>query len=203
MAQAFHATCWPSRPANQRSFTEKIGAMVDRLLDRSEQPPTRAPAAPPRAPHHQGRPLLENVWCEPQRGLDKAVMRDLGATCQWIRKKHNVIVVGKMPASGSRISARRWRRRLAPGSPRPLHPRAAPRASSSRSRELTVPTPRCSPAKARQARCPRPRRFWADRPPLKDTERRDLKLEVAGGSPTAVYVDGRDLTESRRKTGTR
>ena len=47
---------------------------------------------------------LENVWCEPGRGLDKAVIRDL-ATCQWIRKKHNVIVVGKTGVGKSYLGA--------------------------------------------------------------------------------------------------
>ena len=36
---------------------------------------------------------LEDVWCEPARGLDKAVVRSLG-TCGWVRAKQNVILVG-------------------------------------------------------------------------------------------------------------
>ncbi|MEY4515409.1 MAG: hypothetical protein RLZZ450_7531 [Pseudomonadota bacterium] len=37
---------------------------------------------------------VEDIWCEPARGLDKSVIRSL-ATCQWVRAKQNVIVVGK------------------------------------------------------------------------------------------------------------
>ena len=37
---------------------------------------------------------LENAWCDPARGLEKAVLRDL-ATAKWIRNKQNVVVVGK------------------------------------------------------------------------------------------------------------
>lgn len=32
---------------------------------------------------------LENVWCDPARGIDKAIVRDL-ATCKWIQNKQNV-----------------------------------------------------------------------------------------------------------------
>jgi DNA replication protein DnaC len=36
---------------------------------------------------------VEEVTCEPARGLDKAVIRSL-ATCQWARAKQNVIIIG-------------------------------------------------------------------------------------------------------------
>ena len=36
---------------------------------------------------------LEDVVCDPARGLDKAAVRQL-ATCQWVRAKQNVIVIG-------------------------------------------------------------------------------------------------------------
>src|SRR4029079_10349223 len=58
-----------------------------------------------RAPHLTiNDASLENVWCEPGRGLDKAVVREL-ATCQWIRKKHNVIVVGQTRVGKSYLGA--------------------------------------------------------------------------------------------------
>jgi DNA replication protein DnaC len=36
---------------------------------------------------------LEDVQCDPARGIDKAVVRSLG-TCAWVRAKQNVIVIG-------------------------------------------------------------------------------------------------------------
>ncbi|WP_438032798.1 ATP-binding protein [Sorangium sp. So ce204] len=36
---------------------------------------------------------VEDLWCDPARGLDKSVARALG-TCQWERAKQNVIVIG-------------------------------------------------------------------------------------------------------------
>ena len=36
---------------------------------------------------------LEDIWCEPGRGLDKSAMRGLG-TCQWVRAHQNVIITG-------------------------------------------------------------------------------------------------------------
>jgi DNA replication protein DnaC len=36
---------------------------------------------------------VEEVICEPARGLDKAVMRAL-STCQWVRAKQNAIIIG-------------------------------------------------------------------------------------------------------------
>lgn len=39
------------------------------------------------------RASLEDVVCDPARGLDKAAVRQL-ATCQWVRAKQNVIVIG-------------------------------------------------------------------------------------------------------------
>ncbi len=36
---------------------------------------------------------LEDVVCDPARGLDKTAIRQL-ATCQWVRAKQNVIVIG-------------------------------------------------------------------------------------------------------------
>ncbi len=39
------------------------------------------------------RASLEDVACDPARGLDKAVVRQL-ATCQWVRARQNVIIIG-------------------------------------------------------------------------------------------------------------
>jgi DNA replication protein DnaC len=47
---------------------------------------------------------LEDVWCDPARGLDKAVVRSLG-TCGWVRAKQNVIVVGMTGTGKSYLGA--------------------------------------------------------------------------------------------------
>ena len=47
---------------------------------------------------------LEDLRCDPARGLDKAVARSLG-TCQWVRAKQNVIVIGMTGTGKSYIGA--------------------------------------------------------------------------------------------------
>jgi DNA replication protein DnaC len=47
---------------------------------------------------------LEDVACEPERGIAKAVVRQL-ATCRWVREHHNVIVVGKTGVGKSYLGA--------------------------------------------------------------------------------------------------
>src|SRR3954462_10640571 len=47
---------------------------------------------------------VEDLWCDPARGLDKAVVRSLGA-CQWVRAKQNVIVIGMTGTGKSYVAA--------------------------------------------------------------------------------------------------
>lgn len=47
---------------------------------------------------------LEDVRCDPARGLDKAVVRTLG-TGQWVRAKQNVIIVGMTGTGKSYLGA--------------------------------------------------------------------------------------------------
>jgi DNA replication protein DnaC len=47
---------------------------------------------------------LEDLWCDPARGLDKSVIRSLG-TCGWVRAKQNVIVIGMTGTGKSYIGA--------------------------------------------------------------------------------------------------
>jgi DNA replication protein DnaC len=47
---------------------------------------------------------LEDLWCDPARGLDKAEARSLG-TCHWVRAKQNVIVIGMTGTGKSYIGA--------------------------------------------------------------------------------------------------
>jgi DNA replication protein DnaC len=169
MAQAFRDLL-AEPPGNQRSFTEKIGAMVDR--EWTERDNRRLERLLKAARLTIGDASLENVWCEPHRGLDKSVMRDL-ATCQWIRKKHNVIVVGKTGVGKSYLGAalaqaacRKGLRALCTRVPRLAHELAIARADGSYTAML--------------ARLAKLDVLVLDDfliAPLKDTERRDL-LEV-------------------------
>jgi DNA replication protein DnaC len=181
MAQAFRDLL-AEPPGNQRSFTEKIGAMVDReWTDRDNRRLERLLRA---ARLTISEASLENVWCEPHRGLDKSVMRDL-ATCQWIRKKHNVIVVGKTGVGKSYLGAalaqaacRKGLRALCTRVPRLVHELAISRADGTYTSML--------------ARLAKLDVLVLDDfliAPLKDNERRDL-LEVLedryGASSTVV-----------------
>ena len=47
---------------------------------------------------------LEDLWCDPARGLDKGVMRSLG-TCGWVRGKQNVIIIGMTGTGKSYVGA--------------------------------------------------------------------------------------------------
>jgi DNA replication protein DnaC len=80
---------------------------------------------------------VEDIWCEPARGLDKSVIRAL-ATCQWVRAKQNVIVVGKtgvgktfIGASLAQAACRAGFRALCTRTPRLLHELAIARADGS------------------------------------------------------------------------
>lgn len=78
-------------PGHKLSFEEQLGLLVDReWTDRQNKALARRLK---QAKLGQGTACIEDVWCEPERGLDKAVVRSL-ATCQWVRSKQNVIVVG-------------------------------------------------------------------------------------------------------------
>lgn len=47
---------------------------------------------------------MEDVRCDPARGVDKAVVRTLG-TCGWVRAKQNVIVIGATGTGKSYLGA--------------------------------------------------------------------------------------------------
>ena len=78
-------------PGHQLSFEEKLGIVVDReWLDRDNRRLARRLKEAKLAT----RASLDNVLCDPERGVDKAAMRQLGS-CQWVKSKHNVVIVGK------------------------------------------------------------------------------------------------------------
>lgn len=115
---------------------------------------------------------IEDLWCDPARGLDKAVARSLG-TCQWVRARQNVILIGMTGTGKSYVSAalaeaacRRGYRALRVRVPRLLDELAVARADGSYGATL--------------GRLAKLDVLVLDDlliAPLKDTERRDL-LEV-------------------------
>lgn len=80
-----------SSPGQQLSFEEKLGIAVDREWTDREN---RRLARRLKEAKLATRASLDNVLCDPERGLDKAVTRQL-ATCGWVKSKHNVVIVGK------------------------------------------------------------------------------------------------------------
>jgi DNA replication protein DnaC len=100
MAQALRELI-ASAPGDKLSFEEQLGLLVDRewtdrkntlLARRIKQAKLGMNAC------------LEDVWCEPGRGIDKATARAL-ATCQWVRAKQNVIALGATGVGKSYIGA--------------------------------------------------------------------------------------------------
>jgi DNA replication protein DnaC len=91
MAQAFRDLLVQA-PGSQLSFSERVALMVDReWTDRENRKLERLMRA---ARLSVSDASLENVWCDPARGIDKAMIRDLG-TSKWIQNKQNVVIVGK------------------------------------------------------------------------------------------------------------
>ena len=126
-------------PGNQLSFSEKVAMMVDgEWIARENRRLHRLL----RAAKLGINACLEDVKCDPARGIDKAVVRSL-ATCQWIRHKQNVIVVGKtgvgktfLGSALAQAACRNGFRALRTRVPRLLHELAIARADGSYSDHL-------------------------------------------------------------------
>lgn len=156
-------------PSNELTFDEKFGLVVDReWLDRENRKLRRLL----RAAKLPTEASLEDVGCEPGRGITKAELRDL-ATGNWIRQHHNVIVIGKTGCGKSYLgialahaACRLGRRALYIRVPRLVHELAVSRADGTYMNVL--------------ARLAKLDVLVLDDfliSPLKDSERRDL-LEV-------------------------
>jgi DNA replication protein DnaC len=88
-------------PGHKLSFEEQLGLLVEHeWTDRQN----KALARRLKQAKLGQSACLEDVSCEPERGLDKAVVRSL-ASCQWVRSKQNVIVVGLTGVGKSYIGA--------------------------------------------------------------------------------------------------
>jgi DNA replication protein DnaC len=88
-------------PGNQLSFEEKLGILVDREWNDRDN---RRLARRLKDAKLAVRASLDNVLCDPERGIDKANMRQL-ASCQWVKSKHNVVIVGKTGVGKSYVGA--------------------------------------------------------------------------------------------------
>lgn len=132
MADAFRDLL--KKPGQELSFPEMLRMMVDcEWLDRENRRLARLLHAAKLGMNA----CLEDVWCEPGRGLTKAVIRDL-STCRWIEERLNVLVIGKTGCGKSFIGAalaqaacRKGRRALCARVPRLLHELAIAHADGS------------------------------------------------------------------------
>jgi len=89
MAEAFRELL-QSPPQQQLSWEEKLGLLIDReWSDRENRRLDRRV----REARLGVRAALEDVVCEPGRGIDKALLRQLGS-CQWVKAHQNVILLG-------------------------------------------------------------------------------------------------------------
>jgi DNA replication protein DnaC len=156
-------------PGSGMSFEEKLGLVVEREWTDREN---RRLARRLREAKLGTSACLEDVWCEPARGLDKDVVRSL-ATCQWVRAKQNVIAIGAtgvgksfLGAALAQAACRNGFRALCTRVPRLVNELAIARADGSYATLL--------------AKLARTEVLVLDDfliAPLKDTERRDL-LEI-------------------------
>ena len=89
MAQAVRELA-ETAPGNQLSFDEKLGLIVDREWTERDN---RKLAQRVKQARLSVRASTEQIICDPARGLDKPVLRELSSG-HWVRAHHNVIAVG-------------------------------------------------------------------------------------------------------------
>ena len=100
MAQAVRELM-DTAPGHQLSFDEKLGIVVDREWTERDN---RRLARRIKEAKLATRASLDNVLCDPERGMDKGTIRGL-SSCQWVKSKHNVVVVGRTGVGKSYIGA--------------------------------------------------------------------------------------------------
>jgi DNA replication protein DnaC len=88
-------------PDHQLSFEEKLCLIVDREWTARDNRRTARRLKQARLSTHTS---IEDVFCDSERGLTKASIRQL-ATCRWVREKHNIIIVGKTGVGKSYLGA--------------------------------------------------------------------------------------------------
>ncbi len=90
-----------SPPSAQLSWEERIAMLVDReWTDRENRRLARRLKEATLAT----RASIEDIVCDATRGIEKATMRQL-ATCQWVRAKQNVVVIGPTGVGKTYIAA--------------------------------------------------------------------------------------------------
>lgn len=100
MAQAYRELL-ATTPGGVLSVEECIGLLVDKEWTERENRRTARRIRDAKL----GIPAyLEDVYCDPARGLDKAMLRSLG-TCQWVRAKQNIIAIGATGTGKSYLAA--------------------------------------------------------------------------------------------------
>ena len=125
--------------SNELTFSEKVGMMIDHEWIAREN---RRLKRLLRAAKIGTNACLEDVACNSARGLDKTLIRQLGS-CDWIRRKQNVIVIGKtgvgktfLGAALAQAACRSGFRALCTRVPRLLHELAIARADGSYTNQL-------------------------------------------------------------------
>lgn len=88
-------------PGNALSPEEHVGILIDAEWTEREHARTKRRIKEAKLGMQA---CLEDVSCEPGRGLDRAALRAFG-TCQWVRAKHNIIVVGATGTGKSYLGA--------------------------------------------------------------------------------------------------
>jgi DNA replication protein DnaC len=128
-----------SPPTDAISIDEAIGLLVDHEWTARENKRLERLLKDARVPSGA---CIEDLACDPARGIDKATARSL-ASCQWVRAKQNVIVlgatgVGKTFLGGALAQAacRHGVRAFCIRTPRLLQRLAVARAEGTYSKEL-------------------------------------------------------------------
>lgn len=85
----------------QTTFEERLALLVDREVTERKNRMIARRLRDAKLPMPAS---LEDLWCDPARGIDKATARTL-ATGQWIRAKQNVIAIGATGVGKSFIGA--------------------------------------------------------------------------------------------------
>ena len=123
-----------SPPPADTIFAERLGMRVDREVTERRNRLIARRLRDARLPMPAS---VEDVWCDPARGVDKSVVRTL-ATCQWVRAFQNIIAVGKTGVGKSYLGAalahtacRQGFRALCIRAPRLLHQLTVARADGS------------------------------------------------------------------------
>jgi len=88
-------------PGHQLSFEEQLGIVVDREWTERDN---RRLARRLEDAKLVTRASIDSLICDPERGVDKATIRQF-ATGKWSQSKHNIIAVGKTGVGRSYLGA--------------------------------------------------------------------------------------------------